>query len=477
MADVPTGRARRRLLRRVGKVDVVETTDGWLVDVEAPRRLAAVRTLAPVPGDDVQEALLARLTDPMDDVRAAAVSALAERDCVRAAERCAVEAPGWDAEGFPAARAAAWALLADCGAAADAIPFTAALLATAHGHAVDPATLDALDALVAGDPEVLRGSLGRAAQALGDADAGVAARALELVSRLGARDPAPLTAALRDDRRAASAAAALGRIGDLSQTPALVALLEPHRPPAVRAAGAAALGELGGAAAARALIRVAEDPDPGVRRAATTSLSGLAGLVAQGQSAAFPEPQTERAADPEVRPEDPDPGEFAPPDDFKEDIDEPDVEFDFALEDDLDDLDDDVEAASAGGTVAAQNGNGNVAAATLTESDAAPAEDDEPVAQAVMERPVSRMPTIVPRPGTQAPDQADDDGQVATTALEDAPGPAAATPVPQVKTALEPAEVEDPPDAPWRRETPAPPVPAGPPPRPRGARRPKGRRR
>lgn len=274
-----SARARRRQLRKLHHRDVVATREGWLVDLAGPDRLAALRALAEDPSPEVEDALLDTLADPLDDVRAEAVRCMERRGSAAALDRCVAAAPGWDPARYPASRQAAWVYLGACGSTAQVDSFTSSLLLAAPLPHIDDAAIAALKAMIGDDHAASRLALERAASAFGHVDPDVVARATQLAGRFGAADPAPIVAALADDRCAVAACDAAGRIGDLKFCGRLAALLDAHRPTAVRAAAATALGALGGHEAAWHLQAVVDDEDPVVRRAATEALIPLAAIA------------------------------------------------------------------------------------------------------------------------------------------------------------------------------------------------------
>ena len=78
-----------------------------------------------------------------------------------------------------------------------------------------------------------------------------------------------------DDELVANAAGALGQLGDLKATPALIALLRDHRPLFVRVAAATALGALEDRRAAAALAEELDAEEWDLRNAAARSLVAL----------------------------------------------------------------------------------------------------------------------------------------------------------------------------------------------------------
>lgn len=267
---------RTRALADLRARDVVPTREGWLVDLAADRRLAAVGAVADDPGDDVHDALLALLADPLDEVRAAAIRALGARASAAGAQACARDAASWDPERFPQARAAAWDELEH--AEAEDVPelLAASIVSRAAVGPIAPGPADALAGLVKGHPERADAALDVVLPRLGDRDPAVAARAARLAAMLGAGHQSHLVVALRDDARAPQAALALGQVGDLASVAPLAELLCSDRSPAGRAAAARALGDIGGRDAVRALRSAADDPDVTVRRSAAAALAPLA---------------------------------------------------------------------------------------------------------------------------------------------------------------------------------------------------------
>jgi HEAT repeat protein len=78
-----------------------------------------------------------------------------------------------------------------------------------------------------------------------------------------------------DDELVADAARALGQLGDLNATAALIALLRDHRPWFVRVAAAGSLGALEDVAAAPALVEELDAEEWDLRNAAARSLVAL----------------------------------------------------------------------------------------------------------------------------------------------------------------------------------------------------------
>lgn len=278
---------RARALADLRARDIVETREGWLVDLAAERRLAAVTTLAEDPGSDVHDALLVLLDDPLDEVRAAAVRALGGRGSDAGARACARNAPTWDRERFREATEAAWELL-EHGTADDlAETLAASLLSRAATAPVAPGPADALAALVAGRPERADAALAVVVPRLGDRDPRIAARATALAARLGAGHEHDLLDALGDDGRVANAATALGALGSLDSVAPLGQVLLSRRPAPGRAAAARALGEIGGHDAVYLLRCAIDDPEPDVRRAVAAALTPFGGAGAADGSEAL----------------------------------------------------------------------------------------------------------------------------------------------------------------------------------------------
>lgn len=198
-----------------------------LVDASPLVRVALARVAARLD----EEMVTALLADPADDVRAAALWALAERPRPQMAPS---PAP----------------LLAD------ASPHVRRAAARAAGTARDPRARDALIAALLDDASLVRAE---AQRALDEIFAGGAPRIL--AERLSASDP----------RLRAALVYALGRYTDPETTRRVAALAE-DRAPDVRLAVAQILVGRAGDRAEGSLRRLATDPDPAVARAARISL-------------------------------------------------------------------------------------------------------------------------------------------------------------------------------------------------------------
>lgn len=491
-----SARARRRQLRKLRHRDVVSTREGWLVDLAGADRLAALRTLAEDASPEVEDALLDTLADPLDDVRAEAVRCMERRASAAALDRCVAAAPGWDPARYPASRQAAWVFLGACGSTAQVDSFTSSLLLAAALPHIDDAAIVALEAMIGDDHAALRLALERAASAFGHDDPDVVARATQLAGRIGAGDPAPIVAALADDRCAVAACDAAGRIGDLKFCGRLAALLDVHRPTTVRAAAASALGALGGHEAAWHLQAVVDDEDPVVRRAATEALIPLAAI------ASSPAPPLSLPPAMMTRVQDPSHGvvhtvvaeeEFA-----GEDVEE--IHEDPAADAPVDDADEEFEADDEPEAVADDEPEADDEPVAYEEPEAAAVADDEPLEPMPAMAQPSRAPFIVPRPTSDpAALHADSNGGAAVAQavrveeIEEAPRPepavaesvvavqvedvteATSAEVPHTMADELPVQesdeerVPDPPTSRWLHDHP--PAVSAPPPRPRGARR------
>lgn len=286
MALFPTGKPNVKALARRGDVDALVAAAGYqdlipaagdgLLDRGAQVRQEAILALGGLGAEIGTEAVHAALSDPVDEVRVAAIRVLfARRDGVALAAALAwLPADGGHSRPL-AIRALLDLRLPEC-----ATSLAAALL---HARPEAPVEDDAgslLKFLLDGEEgseaatEVVEDLLAE----LADESDAVADRAEELLELIAPIGTDGLIAELEAGAAPRRAAAVLAEIKDpRSLEPLMEGLL--HGDPGIRAECARALGELRDPAAVDALIHASRDPEERVRSQASWALDRL-GMVA-----------------------------------------------------------------------------------------------------------------------------------------------------------------------------------------------------
>lgn len=267
-----------RLVRALGYHDYMTDRLGRMYDLGAGVRRDAALALASVAGTDgvdVGAALIRSLSDSSGEVRRAAARSLGSRREIRAAPALAEAALARHEPRYaPAGTAAADALLDLSG------PDSVRALVTVVVQRDADLTLarEILTKMVAsGGSEAARCACVTAALALSEGDGEVSERAAEVLVWLG-RDSVEALLGLLGSTNGARLASirALGRLGDLRSSDALVALLCDDDTD-VRRTAAIALGDIADARVTQPLLAATADSDHGVRRAALEAVQKLGG--------------------------------------------------------------------------------------------------------------------------------------------------------------------------------------------------------
>jgi HEAT repeat protein len=274
------------LIDALGRSDAALDADGRRVDLAAVERVRAALALGRLADPAAVSALAEALDDPVPEVRRAAVAALSVMPGSTALEPLCQAALRLDPEAEGEARDIAIAAVA--AELAEASPTTArrvadCVLAT-DGDAAAAARLTALLHARLDEPAVKQlceTGLRRAA----DADAGVRARATDLLTRLGPAVLGHLMPALDEPALAGHVAPVFGALRDSRATPALIDLLASDQIE-LRVVAARALEQIQDPRATYALLASTTDPDHAVRAAALHALDALGPMptvVAVGQ--------------------------------------------------------------------------------------------------------------------------------------------------------------------------------------------------
>jgi len=255
----------------LGRSNLTQTTDGQMVDLSVPDRVAAVNALAELPGPEPLDPLLAALDDPEPDVRRAALLALTARDEPRA-RTALIDAVGRhndvrDDMGRSVVIQAVLGLNADV-----AEPFADRLLSESRRPLdieEDAALRILFRRLPEGEPRRALGA--RLAGSLRSHDRPTRERAQEMLALLGVESIDAVTDTLADPLAREAAAVALGRMRSPQSVQPLSAHLD-DGDPRVRSACLWALGEIRDPAAIEQLMRATSDPEYEVR---TTAMAAL----------------------------------------------------------------------------------------------------------------------------------------------------------------------------------------------------------
>jgi HEAT repeat protein len=264
------------LVAATGYQDLIPAPGGGTIDRGAEVRQGAVLALGALGPECGAEAVKAALSDPVDEVRVAAIRVLyAREDALPIAAALA-----WLPAGYGHARPLAIRALAELRRPECAPVVADALVRAPDDAAVDDDEATLLTLLLGADEgseapaEVVEELL----VALADERDPVADRAEELLAMIAPVSTEGVIAELKAGAAPHRAAAVLAHIKD---TRALEPLMEGllHRDARVRAECAGALGELRDPAAVEALIHASRDPEHRVRSQAGWALDRL-GMVA-----------------------------------------------------------------------------------------------------------------------------------------------------------------------------------------------------
>ena len=266
----------RRLVSALDYRDQVLDRYGRMYDLGAHVRRDAALALATADtnGFDVGPPLTRSLGDHAGEVRRAAASTLGVRREARAATALLEAALTWEEPRYMAARAAAVDALLQLSA-----PETVRLVVRyVVQRPFDRSRVEGIVRSMAarGGEETVREACWTAAAALGRGEGATAERAADVLTWLGPDSVEPLLTLLSEpvDTRL-GAVTALGRIGDLRASQALVERLRDDDNPRVRRAAAVALGEVADPCTAQSLLAATGDPDHAVRAATLEALQKL----------------------------------------------------------------------------------------------------------------------------------------------------------------------------------------------------------
>jgi HEAT repeat protein len=264
------------LVAAAGYQDLIRAPGGGMVDRGAALRQEAILALGALGPGTGADALPAALSDPADDVRAAAVRVLfARREAVPLAAALA-----WLPADHGHSRALAIRALLELRVPECAPSLAVALVNTAGAAPVgdDEAALLQLLVHAATGADTAAEVVEELLVALADERDPVADRAEELLALIAPVSTEGVIAELKAGAAPHRAAAVLAKIMD---TRALEPLMEGllHRDARVRAECAGALGELRDPAAVEALIHASRDPEHRVRAQAGWALDRL-GMIA-----------------------------------------------------------------------------------------------------------------------------------------------------------------------------------------------------
>ncbi len=287
--------ARRRdvagLVEATCYTEVQPSTSGPVTDSGAAVRAEAILALGTLGHDCGAQAVEARLLDPEDSVRCAAVDVLHARQDGGALTEALRSLPAAQGESREQAILAIFDLRASVSARA---------VADALVHSEDDELLGEQDArlfmgLVADShPEARAAAIQLLIRSLRDELGIVVDRAAELLVRLAPTSVGALMTELRTGSAAAEAAYVLGRIGDTQAIEALVDALRSDDP-RVRSECTAALGGFEAHEAVKPLLEATRDPDHRVRVQAAAALNRMGTSAVIVGVAALLEPMIEEA--------------------------------------------------------------------------------------------------------------------------------------------------------------------------------------
>jgi HEAT repeat protein len=279
----------RRLVAALDYRDHVLDRYGRMYDLGAHVRRDAALALssANTNGFDVSPSLTRSLGDHAGEVRRAAASALGARREARATIALLEAALTWEEPRYAAARAAATDALLRLSTPETVRLVVRYVIQRAFGR--DRVEMIVRGMAARGGQETVREACWTAAAALERGEGATAERAADVLTWLGSDSVEPLLTLLSEpvDARL-GAVTALGRIGDLRASHALIERLRDDDDPRVRHAAAVALGDVADPSTAQSLLKATEDPDHAVRAATLEALQKL------GPVAALPGPHVPR---------------------------------------------------------------------------------------------------------------------------------------------------------------------------------------